>query len=119
MKRSVTLPCGAVIDVVQHDDYLFYSRGTRMFITLDGLRVASVEQAHEIIRRPARRPYSGVGEYELITERPDGGVMLSGLELTQDEAQAMLNGYNPILVLLPPGELHVVPVDMREIWELK
>lgn len=113
MIRSVTLPCGAVIDVSQQNDFSFAALSGRLFITLDGLRVASVEQAHEIICRPARRP----GEYELITERPDGTVTLSGLELTQDEAQAMLNGYNPILVLLPPGELHAVPVDMREIWE--
>jgi hypothetical protein len=119
VKLPVTLPCGATLDITDQNDYHLYSSLPGVSATLDGLRVASYEQARKIIDRPARRPYSGVGEYELITERPDGGVMLSGVELTHAEAQAMLNGRNPVLVLLPPGKLHVVPVDMREIWELK
>lgn len=114
MIRSVTLPCGAVLEVVQQNE-----PGARMFITLGELRVASVEQAREIIDRPARRVEFEGGAYATIAELPDGTVTLSGLGLTKDEAQAMLNGYNPILVLLPPGELHAVPVDMREIWEVK
>lgn len=100
MRRSVTLPCGAVIDVVH---YTF---------TLDGLRV-SPGQAKAITEDCL--PDRGNPCLSTRIERGRCHRTLSGVWLTRGEAEAMLAGAHPLEVLLPPGRLHAVPADMREL----
>jgi hypothetical protein len=103
------LTCGAILIVEEYYDYSFSRIGPgQLRITLDHLLVTGFgfEQAQLIQRRPGATGSAVSLDYSTM--------LLSGIELTRDEAEAMLAGADPINVLLPPGQIIAVPVSMEE-----
>lgn len=112
-KECVRLNCGAIFTVGVRDDISFAAPANGpTFATLDDLPVPSQEDADLIMKRPGA---TGQAWLAYATLDYTSRMVMSGIELTHEESMAIMGGADPLAVLLPPGRLVAVPVNMDEI----
>ena len=98
MRRSeIALACGARLTVEQGDTHGLYGPAwlspVSPRVRLDRLPV-TVNEARALMEAAGGRYWGSI-----VSHRYGGGMEISGIELTEDEAHAIANGGDPLTVL--------------------
>lgn len=106
---QISLPCGARLTAEQDDSgYSFWAGSVRY--RLDELPVTRAEA--QALLAPGGRYWGGMQVWHAY----HGEMVIGGLELTRDEAQAIADGGDPLTVL-GAGPARVVLSIVRLPWD--